>query len=901
MVARARLAALLGRDEAAQADLARATEETAPEDPARIELRLVQARLLRAQGREREALAALREVLEGDPPVRAVLEAAELSLVLGSLGEASDLAQRALAREADAARGVLVQARVFRARGDEASALSALGPLLEREPGHAEALTLRARLLPAGDERQAVEARATEAQRLALNLFGGLDLDVGDPLLEGLSSLLRGRRLAARAALAGDDPRHEAEAKDAAARSLLLLQRAVRLAPWLGAGHLAQAQGLARSGESGRALSALEEALHLGVASVPALRLQARLLAEAGRHAEALAPLGEALERITQDTPTQRRQRAALLLARARSLLALDRKPEALLDLDGAVELDPLLLEAFAARADLREEAGNTEGAEEDRRQVQVLRRGYVRIYERAKSQAWAAAMGRQGDHVTGIRALEPAFAVVSRERDPRRKAELHLVRAYMRVRSLRLAGAMIDWAALIELAGGERETFRQVYDEAVVFKTGDRVNLHMESIIRQVIAQRDTQDEVDPDFLQAFSAFAHVEFGGKDRCPAERLRQGIAASARYLERRPAHPGMLLLRAVLLLTDGRPAPALSCVAATLEARDPPPFAYYVLARIQNAQRDRDGALRSLSRALDEGFDVYVQIEQDPLLAEVRAEPGFEAALALGRGRSYLRQIARAEEVAARDEAKQRLFWDEMRSSASAGIEFVLPHLRRSGGPGLEPKAAEILARLYLARARQGARLGQGAQATRDLLAAVELDPALLARVGQLHKACRAVELGAGAAKAARPREKEQHPSELREAFAVLLRLLFGGAPPEGEELSRARGRLEEAAGARAELGVLLAPLRQAEGEAQVALELSRSRREPASLLSWFAARALAELGQQEEAMSALREAKRAGLRGPLDVDPALRPLVGERFRLLFPSQPYDPQREWGGR
>ena len=85
-----------GRDEAAQADLARATEETAPEDPARIELRLVQARLLRAQGREREALAALREVLEGDPPVRAVLEAAELSLVLGSLGEASDLAQQLL-------------------------------------------------------------------------------------------------------------------------------------------------------------------------------------------------------------------------------------------------------------------------------------------------------------------------------------------------------------------------------------------------------------------------------------------------------------------------------------------------------------------------------------------------------------------------------------------------------------------------------------------------------------------------------------------------------------------------------------------------------------------------------------------------------------------------------------
>ena len=93
--------------------------------------------------------------------------------------------------------------------------------------------------------------------------------------------------------------------------------------------------------------------------------------------------------------------------------------------------------------------------------------------------------------------------------------------------------------------------------------------------------------------------------------------------------------------------------------------------------------------------------------------------------------------------------------------------------------------------------------------------------------------------------AARPRDKEPYPSELREAFAVLLRLLYGGAEPEVDELTRARGRLEEASGERAELGILLAPLRQAEGNAQVALELAQARREPKSLARWFVARALA--------------------------------------------------------
>ena len=61
-----------------------------------------------------------------------------------------------------------------------------------------------------------MEARATEAQRLAVNLFGGLDLEVSDPVREGLSSLLRGRRLAARAAQAREEPQQEAEAKEAA-------------------------------------------------------------------------------------------------------------------------------------------------------------------------------------------------------------------------------------------------------------------------------------------------------------------------------------------------------------------------------------------------------------------------------------------------------------------------------------------------------------------------------------------------------------------------------------------------------------------------------------------------------------------------------------------------------------
>ncbi|MGE0708559.1 MAG: protein kinase [Planctomycetota bacterium] len=894
LVSRARLHALLGEDDAAERDLRAALAHTRPGEAARVALRLVQARLARAQGRPPEALAALEEVLpERAAPARHLLEAAELLLAgaagdrssAASLVRAHELAQRAQRLQRDDRRATLALARAAAQGGDPVAARALLRPVLSAHPDDAEATTLEAQLLEQGPEHDAAEAKAREAQRLAVNAAEGLDLDVGGPLREALSSLLRGRRLAARAA----------PATPAYARSLLLLRRATTLAPWLAAGHLALAEALARASEGAPALAALQEALQRGLATVPALRLQAKLLAERGDHPGALRALAAALERVSETTPTERRLRAALLLARARSRLATDEQPQALIDLDAATRLDPLLLEAFEVRAQLRADAGNAQGAEEDRRQVFVLREGYVQVYERVKAEAWRAARGVTGNHVEGIRVLGPAFEVVSPERDPARCAELHLIRAYMRVRSLRLDGAMIDWAALVELAPTEPESFRQLYDEAIVFQTGERVNLRMEPILQRVIAQRDVQDEVDPDFLQAFVAFAHHEFAGNEPCPPERLRAGLSASERYLERRPAHPGMLLLRAALLLADRQPGPALRAVLPVLEERKPPPFAHFVLARIQNAQRDRQGALRSLERAIEGGYDVFDEMEKDPALSEVRALPGYASMLAVGRARSYLRQVARAEELADRDAQNQRLLWAEIQASASAGLRFGLPHLAHEG-------TTEVLGRLFLARARQHARLGKTPLAARDLAAALELAPELLCDAAEMRAATRSLRpLAVAEFQRARPVPEEQLPTPLREAIPVVLRLLFGADtdPPDPESLSRARSLLERAAEKRPALGPLIAPLRQAQGNPTVALRIAREVQGSPALRHWMAARALVALGKPEDALAELHLAKDAGLIGPLDADPGLGALArDERVKNLFPPRTRDPAKVW---
>jgi serine/threonine protein kinase len=894
-VAKGRLAALAGRDEAARSQLQPVLAESKPADPVRSAGSLALARLERAQGRRAEALAILEPLLSARPSWRVRLEAGEL-LVAGDdpegWGRAEELARglsdsnpRSWTWQARARR-ILVRAALR--RGKLGPAWELLQPSLGT--GDAESLTLAADILQARGEAAAepAEERALEAQRLAVNAAGGLDLDVGDPLEEALSCLLRGRRLVARSRRqAADDELEEPEARGRAAAEALgldLLRRATRLAPWLASARQALGQALSERGEAAAALQAIGK----GRATTRALRLRAALWAAQNDHQAALRDLERALDRAPQTTPSEKRLRARLLLARARSRLALGRSDEALEDLDQAGELDGLLLEVFAERARLRTEAGNDVGAEEDRTRVFLLREGYVRRYESCRLAAWRAGLGPQGNHVEALRVLKPAFEVVSRERDPERRAELHLVRAYMRLRSLRVAGALIDLAAMLEL--GPARSFRQIYDEVVSFRGSSRMALRLEPIVERVLAQRDVQDEVDPDFLQAFSAFVTVEFAG-DPCPQSLLRAGLAAADRYLERRPAHVAAHLLRAALLLADDRAGAALAAVQVALEEPTPQGYAHFLLARIQVRQRDALGGLRSLERAVSANFDVFQRIEEDQELSSLRALPRYPVVLAVAQAGSALRLVRRGERIAlSQPPAVQRQVHQEMLTQLGSGLGYLREHLD-------EQEAQVAAAEVYFVRARISKRLSDRKGARRDLVAALELDPRLLRDLRHVAAAYRALApVTASGLRGIQPKSEERFPSELREAIPVVLNLLLGGDPPSSKALKRAARLVETEERTRS----LLSVIRLGQGETQAALRAAReASQDTPALAAWFEARALLADGKTEPAFLALRRAREAGLRGPLQDDPALESVAGEeRFQLLFPKLPLGRSTRW---
>jgi len=896
-VGKGRLAALAGQDAGARVELQAVLGAALPSDPARASASLALARLERSQGRQAEALAILEPLLASRPSWRVRLEAAELMVAADdteSWSRAEELV-RGLSQSSRhpwtwLARARRVQVRAALRRGDLEAAWARLQPSLGT--GDAESLTLAADILRARGEAAAepAEERALEAQRQAVNAAGGLDLDVGDPLAEALSCLLRGRRLVARAqrGTADDElerPEGQARGREGAeALGLDLLRRATRLAPWLASAREALGQALSERGEAGAALQAIGK----GRATTRALRLRAELLAAQSDHQGALVDLARALDRAPQNTPSEKRLRARLLLARARSRLALGRTQEALADLNQAGGLDGLLLEVFAERARLRTEAGDDVGAEEDRKRVFLLREGYVRRYESCRLASWRAGLGPQGNHVEALRVLAPAFEVVSRERDAERRAELHLVRAYMRLRSLRVAGALIDLAAMLEL--GPARSFRQIYDEVVSFRGSSRLALRLEPIVERVLAQRDVQDEVDPDFLHAFSAFVTVEFGGEP-CPQSLLRAGLAAVDRYLERRPAHVAAHLLRAALLLADSRAGAALAAVQIALEEPAPQGYAHFLLARIQVRQRDALGGLRSLERAVSANFDVFQRIEEDEELSSLRALPRYPLVVAIAQAGSALRLVRRAELIAlSQPPSVQRQVQQEMLTQLGSGLGYLRDHLDEVDA---EVAAAEV----YFLRARINKRLSDRRSSRRDLVAALELDPRLLRDLRHVAAAYRALKpLTASGLRGIQPLPEERFPSEVREAIPVVLSLLLGGEAPSSKALKRAARLVESEDRTRC----LLSVIRLAQGETQAALRAAREASEETPALSaWFEARALATEGKLESAFRALERAREAGLRGPLQDDPALSAVAAEeRFKLLFPKLPLGRSSRW---
>ncbi|MBX3467031.1 MAG: hypothetical protein KF878_09050 [Planctomycetes bacterium] len=775
-------------------------------------------------------------------------------------------------------------------------ALAVLKGVLDAAPDDVEARVLHARALLALEDPQAPAAVAAAAAAQARLTHGEPRLAdlVGAATDEALLLLAEGRHALDRARQADPGPLGR---RALLARARLLLERAVRLAPWLAPARVALGRTLLLGGQLEPALAELDRAVETG-GTDEAHGLRGELLAALERHGDAAGALARALELLAAvpDSPARRRREAALRLARARSLTTLGREREALPDLDRAVALAPKDVGAYELRAALlRRIDGTGARAAADEARVELLRHGYTEVCERARRAAWEAR-GR-GDHLGAERCLDEAFAVCSAEIDPVRLADLHFLRAFMRVRAFALPEALVDLAAMIELTP---RGFNYLYDEVTAYRAGQGFDL--QAILTRVRALGPEQVDVDLDFLEGFVAFAALEF---DEAPpgADETRRGLRALDRYLERAPSHAGALLLRAVLHAALRDPAQAARGVAAALETQPPPAYAHYVRARLRARARDLDGALAALGAALDGGFTVYRAIELQRDLDGVREDPRYKRLVELSHAAGYLGDIERVERII-RDGARgrdPRELWAECAGAASAGIKALRRHLEAD-----DPAARLTAARLYLARGRQQFRLGDTRGAARDVAAALEATPRIVLDYQQVAEALDALGASADLARDARPVEGEPFPSaRFRAAAPALVGALRGARVPR-EDLEAAAARLGD--GPRGSV-VLQAVLVQARGDAGAALDLLREagpRAGPdlAPALAWAEARAHAALGAPREALDALARAVEGGLRGPLARDPAFLTLSSDpRFSNLatLGRSQADPGSSWRSR
>ncbi|RMG12792.1 MAG: serine/threonine-protein kinase [Planctomycetota bacterium] len=889
-LARARLHDLLGEAQAADADFLRAQSACEPGGAAEARVHLARARALRARGSFDEALAELSGDGAGGsrPSTHAArLERAELLAAIGELGAATPLLAEAAREGASRARALRTAAWIALTRADLARARQEAEKLLQGRPEDPVGLTLlaHARRL-AGDEVGAreVEARARAARRALSGRVPGLWLAVGDPFAEALTALHLAAREGARARSATG-----AEAQALRRRERIQRERAVRLAPWWVPARVALAEALARAGDADAALAELGRARVCGSPTVAGERLRGQLLAAAGRTEEALLAYDRALEGLGEgDGTAERRRRGRILLERARALEQAGETERALRDLDRAIAEDTRLLAAYELRARVHARRGDTAAADADRERVELLRSGYVSTYEAARREAWRRRS--QGDHQGAQEALAPAFELVDRERDPERRAELYWIRGYMRVRCVQLAEALTDFAAMLELAP---DGFRLLHDELGSLARGEgRIALRLEPVLERVLAARDEQDDVDPDFLLGYVAYVSCEFDGGG--PEGRLRAGIQALDRYVAAHPGRPAGQLLRAALLLRAGQRAEATRTLLALLDGARPPAYAHYLLARLQTAEGDPAAALRSLEDALRGGYDVYEAVARDEALDPLREHPGYAPLLARSQGRGYLQQALKAERLSLAQRGEERAQTEELVLRAVAtGLGFLRDGLRAG-----EAGARRVAADLYWVRGRVCARRGERRRARAALAAALEADPARLLAGAACAEAARAVSpLGAAPFRSARGEAEDPLPSRVRAALGVVLAVLAGEAPTP-EERTEAERLLRDA---EPPLRALRAVLLLGAGDAEVALRAARegraqdpnqeflageavARRE--AFASWLEARVHAAKGEEAEALAALEGARARGW-SPFPRDPAFDALRGNaRYRAL---------------
>src|SRR5581483_4435442 len=336
--------------------------------------------------------------------------------------------------------------------------------------------------------------------------------------------------------------------------------------------------------------------------------LRARLLYAKGELDEpAIEAYGVALEMLPRDD-ARALTRATIHLERGRALLRSGAARRALPDLDQACTLDPVALDAFAARARAHDALGEPELAKKDRERVALLEGGYrEKVLAIVRESLDDRVKGR---HDEGARAIERAFDLVPRT-DVRQRSSLYYQHAIMALRELEGGRALVDLAAMLEL---DASRFRDMFDEVMQIPDTIRTDDVLEQGAKLV-----KDREPDPDFFAGFAAWIRVERSQDYREPDARTRAaraGIQALGRFLDRRPVHPGALTLRALLEAVAGMNANALRDAREALDAAPGLCAAEYAIFRVYNARRDREQALAHLDLALRGRFNAWNLIERD---------------------------------------------------------------------------------------------------------------------------------------------------------------------------------------------------------------------------------------------------------------------------------------------
>ena len=883
--ARARLRALALDVDGADEDLALALplREGEPQDqPALQQARLVAARLRRTERNFEAALSYLDPLIKlpASPATTAAhLERAELLVERHTGDDLKDAVpeiELALAANPRNPRALLAATRLALARHaldqarrhleslrDDLGALDSVGhALLARvlreqgneksggpgaEPPNAGATGAEPPNKEADDElAKAATLEREEARVIPL-------LGVGSPEDEARELAGLGQRALARGVAGG-----------AVERAYRAFKTAAALAPELATVRLGLARSLRLKGQLDDALRELDRAL---LETPPLFEDQVEraeiLLAKGELDETAIDAFGTALDMLPRDDP-HAAARATIFLERGGALLHGGDARRALPDLDQACALDPISLDAFRARALAREKVGEAELAAKDKERVALLGGGYKDEVRRVLREC--EELRAKARHRDAAKLLEALFGIVPRS-DARGRASLYYSRANFTVRDLQVGRAFVDLAGMIELDTGR---WKDMYDE--VMQLPDTIKI--DSIVAEAHGLvRDR--EPDPDFFGGFEAFVRLEFSseysGADKRRAE-ARRGIQSVTRFLDRAPLHPSALTLRAFLEGAAGFNGAAIRDARAALEVASPLGAAQYTLFRVDLSRHDMDAALGHLEAALRERFLAWNLIERD-LGSE--PPPRFRRAIALAKARDALATMDRLPEVLKRaGTEEERGVYEAALNIASGGLS-ALRALVQSG----DADASEVAGALRLARGRCARRLGDPLAAARDLVSAIELSPAALARNWKevLAEASELSKLSGAWDTTLAPPPGDPTPSPTFQQVGRDLVLALAGQKP--------RLRPESEPAARPALLVARSILALAAGDAEGALKLATDPKvaSAAPLTSLLlAARAEASRGRSEDAVSLLEKAKAGGVRGAdLKHDSLLAQLLGK--------------------